>query len=343
MILHHADATLKAISGLCSVSSLAEISSNHLTPLMNLLNANSMIMGMKNQLYNEGWEKSVLAINLVKPGLRHYFAEFYQDDPVFKYSFFDFYRDTEIVQFSDVSQKATEPFKRFLSWSSVRHMLILHLNLGGASQETVSFGFHRDANKSDFSNSDKQLLQHIAPIILQVFRGMYFNERRDPSNDLINVFLSEVSQQNLVLLNQNLQIMNATPWAEKSACWDLFQPLSEGFKVLLEDFLQSGEVKRRVKWKVHSKDIYLSLQCIQSDTKYLLLTLPSAKNAYASILPKEKLTKRQFQVSELIVKGYTNWQIGEILNVSENTVVNHVAAIYPKLGVGSRSQLAAKW
>jgi DNA-binding NarL/FixJ family response regulator len=53
------------------------------------------------------------------------------------------------------------------------------------------------------------------------------------------------------------------------------------------------------------------------------------------------LTARQAQVAELVAEGCTNREIGKRLFISEHTVENHLAVMYERLGVRSRSQLAA--
>lgn len=48
-----------------------------------------------------------------------------------------------------------------------------------------------------------------------------------------------------------------------------------------------------------------------------------------------KLTPRQTQIAALVGEGLTEPEIAAQLNVSRNTVRNHKAAIYQKLGVSN--------
>jgi DNA-binding NarL/FixJ family response regulator len=50
------------------------------------------------------------------------------------------------------------------------------------------------------------------------------------------------------------------------------------------------------------------------------------------------LTKREFEILLLAARGMSNRQIASHLNISEATVKRHLANLYPKLGVISRSQ-----
>jgi len=52
------------------------------------------------------------------------------------------------------------------------------------------------------------------------------------------------------------------------------------------------------------------------------------------------LTPREREVAALVVSGRSARAIGTELVISERTVETHVAAIYRKLGVDNRSELA---
>jgi two-component system, NarL family, response regulator LiaR len=50
------------------------------------------------------------------------------------------------------------------------------------------------------------------------------------------------------------------------------------------------------------------------------------------------LTERELDVLRLVARGQTNKQIGSELAISDRTVQNHLANIYAKLGVASRTE-----
>ena len=67
-----------------------------------------------------------------------------------------------------------------------------------------------------------------------------------------------------------------------------------------------------------------------------LAPLPPAGNG---VQPAEVgLTERQAQVLALLVRGLSNREIGDTLELSEGTVKIHVTAIFKALGVASRTQ-----
>lgn len=56
--------------------------------------------------------------------------------------------------------------------------------------------------------------------------------------------------------------------------------------------------------------------------------------------PEEMLTPREIDVLRLIVQGYTNRQIAEVLTLSVRTVEGHRSNLTEKLGLHSRVELA---
>ena len=54
-----------------------------------------------------------------------------------------------------------------------------------------------------------------------------------------------------------------------------------------------------------------------------------------------QLSARQREIGDLVASGRTNREIGALLNLSDRTVETHIAALFNKLGVRSRTELAA--
>lgn len=57
--------------------------------------------------------------------------------------------------------------------------------------------------------------------------------------------------------------------------------------------------------------------------------------------PHASLSARELEVLGLVAEGHTNTEIAQRLHLSETTVKSHLAHIYPKLGVGSRTAAVA--
>ncbi len=56
-----------------------------------------------------------------------------------------------------------------------------------------------------------------------------------------------------------------------------------------------------------------------------------------------KLTDRQDQIARLAATGASNKQIARELGITYGTVGQHMKAIFDRLGIRSRTVLAAQW
>ena len=58
---------------------------------------------------------------------------------------------------------------------------------------------------------------------------------------------------------------------------------------------------------------------------------------------RTRLTKRQKQCFDLIVEGFSNAKISEIIKISEHTVKQHNLSIFKALRVDTRSELIVRY
>lgn len=70
--------------------------------------------------------------------------------------------------------------------------------------------------------------------------------------------------------------------------------------------------------------------------KHVLLSFPRGDD------PLAKLTAAERQVAIAILAGYSNLEIARMRGSAPRTVANQIAAMFKKLGVRSRSELAAR-
>ncbi|HET6896646.1 MAG TPA: AAA family ATPase [Candidatus Baltobacteraceae bacterium] len=69
-------------------------------------------------------------------------------------------------------------------------------------------------------------------------------------------------------------------------------------------------------------------------------TVHAAPQAHPPAHAVDTLTPRQSEIAELVAQGQTNREIAERLSISEHTVEHHVSAIFERLGLRSRAQVA---
>ena len=88
-------------------------------------------------------------------------------------------------------------------------------------------------------------------------------------------------------------------------------------------------------------DLFDAIEAVMKDTSWfsrsLIEKLAQVRHASGADTGLAELTPRERQVLELICKGQTDVQIAATLELSRNTVRNHVATLYGKIGVNRRS------
>lgn len=57
--------------------------------------------------------------------------------------------------------------------------------------------------------------------------------------------------------------------------------------------------------------------------------------------PSDELTAQELQIAQLVARGLTNREIGQMLYLSRRTISSHLYRIFPKLGISLRSELAS--
>ena len=94
--------------------------------------------------------------------------------------------------------------------------------------------------------------------------------------------------------------------------------------------------------------IWVETQLIKTKTETVLvekeiyITLPDKYEINDWELKKLNLTKREYEVLQLLVKGYSNAEIGEQLYLSLSTIKTHVSNLFVKMDVKSRTQAIEK-
>ncbi len=70
---------------------------------------------------------------------------------------------------------------------------------------------------------------------------------------------------------------------------------------------------------------------------------PSARTGRAGAASDgARLSRRELEVAKLVAEGRTNREVASALFLSEKTVETHMSHILAKLGVSSRTHIAAK-
>lgn len=120
---------------------------------------------------------------------------------------------------------------------------------------------------------------------------------------------------------------------------------SSGEETLVESALKAGATSYILKSGSISDivDAIKASYCGESIlSPEVVNTLLSKMNTPSSIPHNgHNLSKREREVLELMVNGFTNRKIAQHLFISVSTVKNHVGSIFAKLGGGNRTKIAA--
>lgn len=104
--------------------------------------------------------------------------------------------------------------------------------------------------------------------------------------------------------------------------------------------LASSVMLQRVADSVLAGGIWLGADLIQQLLRRLVTVEKQPSNQSSLVL--EQLTPKEKQVAEWVAKGLTNKEVARSLAITERTVKAHLAAIFDKLNVRDRIQLALR-
>ena len=88
---------------------------------------------------------------------------------------------------------------------------------------------------------------------------------------------------------------------------------------------------------VLSEELFRAIKLVQNGERY---TPPHIARSLSGHNPQSDLTPREMEVLQLLIKGLSNKEIGEVLGCTENTAKFHIKNILVKLEVNDRTEAA---
>jgi len=140
----------------------------------------------------------------------------------------------------------------------------------------------------------------------------------------------EVTQQ-LKKSHPDTKILILTAYDEDPYVFSLLQAGANGY--LLKS-CEIDELQRAVHSIYHGKTV-LSPSVADKIVRQIQRNAPTHPNAPNTA---EELTNRELEILRLAARGYTNKAIGQEMGISDRTVQGHLANIYAKLNVASRTE-----
>src|SRR5579883_132009 len=129
-------------------------------------------------------------------------------------------------------------------------------------------------------------------------------------------------------------------------------PAADGVPCLVSTIEMDVEGERRPLCVLHEgedhktgRDLIAGLEAILSDSSWFTRTIidklkawrQAKRPATARASDLDLLSEREREILALICEGRSDSEMSKLLNLSQNTVRNHVASLYRKIGVNRRS------
>jgi DNA-binding CsgD family transcriptional regulator len=131
-------------------------------------------------------------------------------------------------------------------------------------------------------------------------------------------------------------------------------PLADARRVAVDCLLSTAEVngqpvtvcvlQEAAEPKETGTDLVAAIEAIMADTSWFTRAIVEKLKAWRQAkqpVPRsselELLTDREREILALICEGRSDADMSRLLNLSQNTIRNHVASLYRKIGVNRRS------
>jgi DNA-binding CsgD family transcriptional regulator len=199
----------------------------------------------------------------------------------------------------------------------------LAATLGSQGDIIARIGFHRKKREGNFSDGDKQVVNILLPHMARAIH----------SRNLMNRFVQRKYTDGVIAIGKDGRPFFVSDTAKR---------LLKG--VPAESIPDPGMGPDPVFYKCKSG-------------AYRVRTMPLGRNGSGKVVlleryPPEhrlhpkfaelKLSGRESEIATLVVQGYSNREIAEMSFICEQTVKDHLHAIFEKLEIRSRGELTAK-
>ncbi len=251
----------------------------------------------------------------------------------------------------------TEYYNDFLSKQDIYHEIAVFLSSNG--KLTGVIGLFRSRKEPGFSLQELKLLQQLSFYISRTLTHNLLLENTRQQRDVLGQYTNE-SPVGLLIFDQYFNICFSNERA-RIFCHEFCGGSSyEAQQKCLQELLEGTEWQSGLKKRVSTGTSSLTLRIIPSfhhdyhfNTLYMACLCPEeARNPHGttekditgkhSALSQAKLTSRELDILELMIKGYSNQEIARSLFLSIHTVKTHMQNIFKKMDVKNRTSLSYK-
>jgi DNA-binding CsgD family transcriptional regulator len=311
------------------------------------------------------WQPKLDLQGVISSGVDNYYirdfeTHYHKSDPFLRSLFcFDsnVYTTEQIIPFGELERTAY--YNEFLKPQSIHSQIVLYLRSGDRLFGVIAL--FRPRAVPLFGEDDKQIARILIPYLTAALEKTIALHNVSEKDDIIESIAFASGCNGVLILNEAMDVMYINARAE--AIFSRMQNKSPAFPehALLPpalynegmSFMGSAQNRgtlpesRQVRISIPdcaAQPVSLRMRIINvtGGRKWLLISTETDEDRSAchQRLKEFGLTRREFQVVDLVCQGLSNGEIADKLCISEYTVENHLRSIYPKMDVRNRTALA---
>lgn len=357
------ESRLRLFDAVGSCSSVAMVADRLLDPLASVLRATSSVfvefserpgvgvaVGTCSYLGEKSWAPDA------------YSEQFFAADPLFQRQL-GFFADDQAGQHLRIEPEARisvlpgtgdlylgDYYRRFLRPAGIAHVIGVGIPFhSGFGRAMLCLGFHRSSGDAAFGSAEATLLRQLAPVLTSVLTGLAAREALTVAKTVVDRMACAHPGDGYLVLDENLNVMQVGGSAAAifgfgtSAGGRLSDVLRHQLR---HDPPRLGSVARRFSLtrKGDLRPIAIEAQALPDHRgpRILVTMRTSCTAAGHDMAERHGLSAREREVARLVCAGGSNIEIADLLGISIRTVENHLRSIFEKVGVHSRTRLAAR-
>jgi DNA-binding CsgD family transcriptional regulator len=238
-------------------------------------------------------------------------------------------------------------YQEFFRRLGLEHQLSIRLPAAPSLMVVVNV----NRSRGDFSHRDRVLMELLRPHLVQAYRTAEAMSELRGGLTLLDRDVDGLGGRGLVILSANGRIRFATRHAEQ---WlglyfpgrrrnpDRLPRAVRDWMAREEEALRGGDDAPRPRGAlvVQGPVARLVVRLVSDADRSLLLLEEQPRQLSRHTLEAHGLTRREGEVLAWVAEGKTNPEIAAILGLSPRTIGNHLARIYARLGVETRTAAA---
>ena len=197
------------------------------------------------------------------------------------------------------------------------------------------------SERRPFSERDRAMLQSLVPALTHAVRNCRLHAEAELRGRTFEALLAREGLAVIVLSESGAELGRSESAVRLLEKWFCPTECTGGLPPALVDYARAGSETGRL-WRSSGRtDLVVRLYSIRHESHaYKALVMEESSNT-PSAPPswRGRLTPREYEIVDRVVRGWDNRLVAEESGCTELTVRTHLKSAYPKLGVETRAQL----